>query len=160
MTPPGKKTRFTPMEVAQKLGISVKKFTEEVADGNLPKGRMGEDGRRYYTIRDIEFIERKWKSKTTVHFMMFTLPLILIAVIFILIISHQIGKSVAENEAVATPTIPVGYGAPPPLLFEVTPEPTLPPRPTAPPKTLYDDYRSGRSRNRQSGAGDVNILPP
>ena len=134
------------MEVAQQLGIPVSKFNEKVSDGVLPKGRIGEDGRRYYTDKDLEFVRREWRSKTTVRFLLFTLPLILICLFFIIAAFHEISQHYSESKADVTPTPKPGFAAPPQNLWAPgTPWPTRPPIET-PIDQTYGYYRKhGRS---------------
>lgn len=124
-----KKRRYTPMEVARVLGVSTAKFSSMVSDELLPKGRVGEDGRRYYTDQDIEFIRRAWKSKITGRFIMVTLPLYFFAFVILAAgIFHFYRQSHREEQQ---PTIPRGYALAPtqiptadPILTTPTPEPT------------------------------------
>jgi len=101
------------MEAAKLLGVRITKFNEMVTDGVLPKGRLGEDSRRYYTEQDLRFMRREWKSKTTIHFMVYTLPIMLIVVFLILLTFREIGQSISEHRSQSAPTVPSGYGLQP-----------------------------------------------
>jgi len=140
-----KKFRYTPMEVAQQIGIPISKFNEQVNEGNLPKGRIGEDGRRYYTDKDLAYIRREWHSKTTVRFLLFTLPLILVSLFIVIAAFHEISEHFSEVQSEATPSPKPGFAAQPPQEVWVpgTPWPTNPPLQT-PADQTYNYYRKHR----------------
>ncbi len=106
------KTRYTPLEVSQMLKISPAKFNQLVMENEIPKGRIGEDNRRYYTDQDVEFIVREWRSRTTAHFLMYTFPLILALIVLFLVTLREISQSIHDSSA-ATPTPRVGFGSMP-----------------------------------------------
>ncbi|MGB3975975.1 MAG: helix-turn-helix domain-containing protein [bacterium] len=118
MAKPRLKNRYTPLELAKRLKISTKRLNELVSDGQLPKGRIGEDGRRYYTQQDLDFILREWKTQTTGRFLMYTLPLIMIVVVLVVLTTIEIKNKIEVSKVEPTPTIPSGYGAPPPFLYQ------------------------------------------
>jgi len=136
-----KKNRYTPMEVAKQLGIPNSKFHQQISEGNLPKGRIGEDGRRYYTDKDVEFIRREWRSKTTAKFLLFTLPLVLICLLLIIAAFHEISDHFSEQAVQQTPTPQAGYATEPRIIWSKgTPWPTRPPM-TTPKQQTYKYYR-------------------
>lgn len=149
------------MEVAQQLGIPISKFNEKVSEGVLPKGRVGEDGRRYYTDKDLEFIRREWKSKTTVRFLLFTFPLILICVFLIIAAFREISEHYTETQVNATPTPQTGFAAPPQNIWKPgTPWPTRPPVVT-PVDQTYGYYRKHSRmpvQNRQNIETDTETI--
>ena len=144
-----RKSRYTPMEIARMLGISIAKFSELVNDGALPKGRIGEDGKRYYTDKDVAFIRREWTSKTKVKFLFFTLPLILAGVLTIIAIFYEINQHYREQSSATQPTPRIGYAAPPPELVNMTtPYPTPKPLPTSAHRS-YDQFRKYRRQSER-----------
>jgi hypothetical protein len=125
------------------LGLSVAKFTEQVNEGNLPKGRIGEDGRRYYTDKDYDFLKREWRSKTTGRFLMFTLPVILVVLFLVLATFRELSNYVTSSDKEeGSPTIRPGYAVPPMEIWEPgTPWPTRPPKPTLEPGSQHSTSR-------------------
>ncbi|MBN1878748.1 helix-turn-helix domain-containing protein [bacterium] len=107
------KNRLSPQQVAKLLKLSPGKFTQLVAEGQLPKGRVGEDGRRFYTQQDVEFILREWKTQTTGRFLIYTLPLMLVIVFLLVLTIVEVREKIDELRISPTPTIPYGFGAPP-----------------------------------------------
>lgn len=140
------------MEVSKVLKISMVRFTDLVTDGSLPKGRIGEDGRRYYTRKDVDFILREWKTQTTGRFLMYTLPLMLVLVFLLVMTIMEINDKIRERQMKPTPAPPSGYGAPPPQFYDPGtpwPTPTVSSSPT-PKYTKVEDYRRDmQERNRQ-----------
>ena len=130
------------------------KFHELVSDGTLPKGRIGEDGKRYYTNKDLDFILREWKSKTTAKFLLYTLPLLLVSTLLILMIAKEISDTIREKNAQATPTPRIGYATKPKVWSPATPWPTNPPKPTA---VYRRDYYRKYQRNRRRSFTEKNI---
>jgi len=150
-----RKKQYTPMEVAKILKISMGRFSSLVSDGSLPKGRIGEDGKRYYTHRDVEFILREWKTQTTGRFLMYTLPLLVVLMFLIVLTAVEINEKIEESRVEPTATPPFGYGAPPPQYYGPgTPWPS--PTPSETPTPIYEkleDYRSEmqeKARNREA----------
>ncbi len=140
-----KRARYTPMEIAKQIDVRISKFNELVSEGVLPKGRLGEDGRRYYTEQDLRFIQREWKNKTTVHFLFYTLPLVLVVVFLLLLTFREIGQTIEEYRTGVEPTQPSGFALQPqfPTGDEVsgTVIPSLSPLPSTPeePSSSYAD---------------------
>lgn len=155
-----KKLRYTPMEVAQMLKISIGKFNEQVAEGVIPKGRLGEDGRRYYTDKDIEFIKREWRSKTTVRFFLFTFPLILVGTFIIIATFHEISQHISANNSTEEPTPQIGYAAPPPLVWSTKPSSSASPTESAPtPGQRMNDYY-GQYRHHTAQQRRFELIEP
>jgi hypothetical protein len=149
-----KKYRYTPMEVARKIGLSTGKFNEQVSQGSLPKGRMGDDGRRYYTDKDLEFILRDWKTKTTSRFFFVTLPLILVIVFIAIATFREISEHVSRMKAEADATPRPGFAAPPaPIWAPGTPWPTREPQPT-PRREIINNYRKQRRAQESTDIED------
>lgn len=161
------KSRITPRDLARHLKISSARFNDLVSDGQLPKGRIGEDGRRYYTQQDLDFIMREWKTQTTGRFLMYTLPLLLILVILTVLTVVEIRNKIEDSAVQPTPTVPSGYGALPAQYYESgTPLPTAPEEPI--PSPLYstiEEYRrqmreENLKRERQRSSSYREDLPP
>ncbi|GEM_PF-5723848 len=154
-----RKRRYTPMEVARILGISTAKFSAMVSDELLPKGRIGEDGKRYYTDQDIEFIQRAWKSKITGRFIMVTMPLILLSLALVAaVLFHFISSDDGTGNE---DTRPRGYALPPtpiptadPLLTTPTPEMT----PRANRRINYYESRKSRDDAELDSRNDPSAL--
>lgn len=150
MAKPRLKNRYTPIELARHLKISAKRLNELISDGQLPKGRIGEDGRRYYTQQDLDFILREWKTQTTGRFLMYTLPLLLILVVLAVLTTIEIRHKIAVSKVEPTPTVPSGYGAPPAILYqedEVWPIETETEIPSPLYQTIEDYRRQVREEN-------------
>ncbi|HPQ40758.1 MAG TPA: helix-turn-helix domain-containing protein [bacterium] len=143
-----RKKQYTPMEVAKILKISMGRFTNMVADGSLPKGRIGDDGKRYYTQRDLDFMLREWKTQTTGRFLMYTLPLLVVLGFLLVLTIVEINEKIEESRVVPTATPPFGYGAPPPQYYGPgTPWPSATPSET--PTPIYDALENYRNEMRQ-----------
>ncbi len=152
-----KKNRYTPMEVARRLKVSTGKFMEEVAQGNMPKGRLGDDGRRYYTEKDLEFILREWHSKTTARFLTLTLPLILIITILAFATYKEISSQIDEMKTEAKATPKSGFAQPPFQLWAPgTPWPTQPEKPT-PLYKRFNTYRKMRRKRPHRNYDDIPV---
>lgn len=137
------KKHYTPMEVARILNISMGRFTELVAEGSLPKGRIGEDGKRYYTNQDLGYMQREWKTQTTGRFLMYTLPLIAVLAIILVLTVVEVSDKIRESRVEPTPTAPFGFGAPPEQYYNPgTDWPT--PTPSASPTPVYQDIETYR----------------
>jgi len=147
-----KKKRYTPMEIAKILKISMGRFSTLVKEGSLPKGRIGDDGKRYYTDKDLDYILRKWKTQSTGRFLMYTLPLMLILVLLIVMTVIEVSDRIRERNLEPTPSPPTGFGAPPPQYFAPGtewPSPTASSTPT-PRYDKLENYRSNMlERNRK-----------
>jgi len=150
---PKSKKKISPLELAKILKISPGKFAELVSDGQLPKGRIGEDGRRFYNKQDVDFIMREWKTQTTGRFLMYTLPLMLVLVLVLIMTIVEIKDMIEDRRVSPTPTVPFGFGAPPEQYYAPGTEwPTATPAeiPTAVYETI-ENYRQKiieENRNR------------
>lgn len=142
------KNRLSPLQVAKLLKLSPAKFNELVTDGQLPKGRVGEDGRRYYTRQDVDFILREWKTQTTGRFLMYTLPLMLVIIFLLILTVVEIREKIDEMRVQPTPTVPFGFGAPPQAYY--APDVPIPtPTPTEISTPAYETIEKYREKVMQ-----------
>jgi hypothetical protein len=140
--------RISPRELARQLRLSPARLAELVSEGHLPKGRIAEDGRRYYTQKDLDFIVREWRSQTTGRFLMYTLPLILVLITLSILTAVEITYKIEESRVPPTPTVPFGYGAPPPQVYDPgTPWPT--PSEITIPDSLIEYYQLYQDQLRE-----------
>ncbi len=137
--------RISPRELAKQLKISPARLAELISEGYIPKGRIAEDGRRYYTQQDIDYIVRDWKSQTAGRFLMYTLPLILVTLTLTILTAVEISQKIEESRVEPTPTVPFGYGAPPPQVYD--PEAAWPtPSERVIPEALAEYYQRYRAK--------------
>ncbi|MBN1295621.1 hypothetical protein JXA80_02495 [bacterium] len=143
-----RKKHYSPMDIAKILNLPMGRFSEMVTEGTLPRGRIGEDGKRYYTQQDLDFILREWKTQTTGRFLIYTLPLLIILGFLVVLTAVEINDKLQDNRVAPTPTPPYGYGAPPPQYYAPgTPWPS--PTPSETPTPVYDKLENYRQEMRQ-----------
>ncbi len=134
----------------------------------MPKGRVGEDGKRFYTRQDVDFILREWQTQTTGRFLMYTLPLILVMGFLIILTIVEVRDKIDEMRVAPTPTVPWGFGAPPQIYYAPD-QPVPTPSPVVLSTPVYESIEKYREQvkqmnsNREQGRSqprDENLYSP